>query len=42
MTKSKKMKEEIHNDRMISDDIIQVGNVYELVYSSTYHNPNDS
>ena len=30
MTKSKKMKEEIHNDRMISDDIIQVGNVFEL------------
>jgi len=25
MTKSKKMKEEIHNDRMISDDIIQAG-----------------
>ena len=24
------MKEEIHNDRMISDDIIQVGNVSEL------------
>ena len=24
------MKEEIHNDRMISDDIIQVGNVFEL------------
>ena len=35
MTKSKKMKEEIHNDRMISDDIIQVGNVFEL-YSPTY------
>ena len=36
MTKSKKMKEEIHNDRMISDDIIQVGNVFFELYSPTY------